>query len=242
VALSYRKFVNKMTGQVCYVESGRYGNFKNSLRKLVSYIRYNIERYYIVHLTLTVAENMSEVDFKHLHRAIQFIHQRLKRVDSDFKYIAVKELQDRGSVHYHVLCVYSKPRVFPSSEEIARSWKLGFVKITAPKLRLNISKIANYIGKYIGKGYEYDTLNSQKSFTASQIKQIYKLSSTRLAQVINRFGKDMAEQFKCTYRKVFLEGYTSNEIMGTKVKKLSRDLIMEFPSEWVYEGMCNEPF
>jgi hypothetical protein len=240
--LTYRKFRNKSTGQICYVEAGRYGNFKNSLKKLVSYIRYNIERYYMVHLTLTVAENVSEVDFKNLHRVIQFIHQRLKRVGSDFKYIAVKELQDRGSIHYHVLCVYSKPRVFPSSEEIARSWKLGFVKITAPKLRLKIGKIANYIGKYIGKGYEYEALNSKKSFTASQIKQIYKLSWTRLVQVVNRFGKDMAEQFKCTYRKVFLEGYTSVEIMGKEVLKPFRDLIMEFPSDWAYEGICNEPF
>jgi hypothetical protein len=59
---------------------------------------------------------------------------------------------------------------------------------------------------------------------------------------INRFGKDLAEQFKCTYRKVFLEGYTSIEIMGAEVLKPFRDLIMEFPGDWAYEGICNEPF
>jgi hypothetical protein len=105
--LTYRKFRNKSTGQVCYVEAGRYGNFKNSLKKLVSYIRYNIERYYMVHLTLTVAENVSEIDFKNLHRVIQFIHQRLKRVGSDFKYIVVKErrIGDRFIIMFYVCIV-----------------------------------------------------------------------------------------------------------------------------------------
>jgi hypothetical protein len=96
--------------------------------------------------------------------------------------------------------------------------------------------------QYIGKGYEYEALDLKKSFTASQIKQIYKLSPVRLAEVVRRFGKSMAEQFKCTYRKVFLEGYVENEIMGNKVLKPWKDLIMEFPSEWAYEGVYDEPF
>jgi len=242
VELFYRKFRNKVTGQVFLVEAGRYGNFKNSLKKLVNYIRYNITRYYVAHLILTVAENVSEVDFKHLHRVIQFIHQRLKRAGSDFKYIAVKEIQERGAIHYHVLCIYSKPYIFPNSQEIEESWKLGFVKISAPKLRIKLGKIVGYLGKYIGKGYEYEALNFKKSFTASQIKQIYKLSPVRLAEVIKRFGKSMAEQLKCTYRKVFLEGYVMGEMMGVVTRKPFRDLIMEFTSEWDYEGINYEPF
>lgn len=74
----------------------------------------------------------------------------------------MKELQERGAIHFHVLCVYSKPYVFPSSNEIASSWKLGFVKITAPKLRMKLNTIVGYIGKYIGKGYEYEQLEVKK--------------------------------------------------------------------------------
>lgn len=242
MALTFRKFSNKKTGQVFYVEAGRYGNFKNSLKKLVNYIRYNIARHYVAHITLTVAENVTEIDPKHFHRVMQFIDKRLERAGSDFKYMAVKEIQDRGAIHYHVLCIYSKPRIFPTSEEVAASWRLGFVKITAPKIRLKLHKIANYLGKYIGKGYEYEALDVRKSFTASQIKQIYKLSPKRLSEVVRRFGKGMAEQFECTYRKVFIVGYELSIIFGIEVKKLCRDLIMEFPSEWAYEGVCYEPF
>ncbi len=121
------------------MEAGRYGNFKNTLKKLVNYIYYNFRKFYVAHVTLTVAENVAEVDFKHLHRVLQMIHKRLTREDSDFKYVAVKELQERGAIHYHILCIYSKPYVFPSAEDIAHSWRLGFVKISAPKLRLKIN-------------------------------------------------------------------------------------------------------
>ena len=189
----------------------------------------------MVHLVLTVAENVPEIDSKHLHRVLQFIAKRLGRVESDFKYVAVKEIQDRGALHYHVLCVYSKPYIFPSSSEIEKSWRLGFVKVTAPKIRMRVEKIANYIGKYIGKGYEYEALDVKKSFTASQIKQIYKLTSKRLAVVMRTFGKNRADGFACTYRKVF-------EIIKMNPFPVSKDLVLEFPSEWDYEGVYAEPF
>lgn len=234
MALDFRCFKNKNTGQVVYTEAGRAGNFKNTVKKLVSYIHYNIPRYYIAHLTLTVAENRSDIDIKDVHRVLQFIAQRLKRAASDYKYVAVKELQERGAIHYHVLCVYSKPYVFPSSTEIASSWKLGFAKITAPKLRMKLNAIIGYIGKYIGKGYEYDQLEVKKSFSASQIRQIYKLTPHRLAEVINKFGKEASEKFKCTYRKVY-------EILEVAPLR-GKTLVMEFPSEWAYMGTYPEPF
>lgn len=223
--------------------AGRYGNFLNSVKKIVNYVKYNMPNYYIALLTLTVADNVSEIDFKRLHRVLQFIDRRLERAGSDFVYIAVKELQERGAIHYHVLCVFSKPYVFPSSNDIAKSWGLGFVKVTAPKVRMKMYKIANYIGKYIGKGYEYEMLNFKKSFTASQIKQIYKLSAPRLAEVISRYGMEALKFLTCTYRKVFLEGWEDVVgLLGTVIKKKVRILLYEFPSEWAYEGVCQEPF
>jgi len=239
--LNYRCFKNRETGQVCYMPAGRYGNFLNSVKKLVSYVQYNMPKYYVVHLTLTLKKAESGIDFKHFHRVTQFIHNRLKRVESDFKYIAVKEIQKKRlekygeeAVHYHVLCVYSKPYIFPHAEEIAKSWGLGGVKITAPKILVKVNKIISYIGKYIGKGYEYEALNFKKSFTASQIKQIYKLTPKRLSFVISKYGKEKADTLKCTYRKVY-------EMFDNGFRVVKR-LIEEFASEWSYEGVFNEPF
>jgi hypothetical protein len=239
--LNFRCFKNKNTGQVFYIPTGRYGNFLNSVKKLVSYVQYNMPKYYVVHLTLTLKIAESEIDSKHLHRVTQFIDTRLKRVGSDFKYIAVKEIQKERlekygeeAVHYHILCVYSKPYVFPHAEEIAKSWRLGGVKITAPRLRVAVNKIISYIGKYIGKGYEFEALNFKKSFTASQIKQIYKLTSKRLAFVMSKYGKEKVDTLKCTYRKVY-------EMFDNGFRVVKR-LIEEFPSEWEYGGIYNEPF
>jgi len=229
--------------------AGRYGNFLNSIKKLVNYVHYNMPRYYVVHLGLTLEKAAEEVHWKNLHRVMQFIDRRLKRAGSDFKYIAVKEIQQERlekygekAVHYHILCVYSKPYVFPSAEEIGKSWGLGSVKITAPKIRMKVWKIVNYIGKYIGKGYEYEALDYRKSFTASQIKQIYKLSAERLKSVFERLGKKVAEGCACTYRKVYLVGYEVSEILGKEVQKPFKDLIMNFPSEWAYQGIYDNPF
>ena len=68
--------------------------------------------------------------------------KNLKRDGAEFKYVACKELQERGAIHCHILCIYNKPYVFPSSDEITLLWKLGFVKITAPKVRMKLYKIA----------------------------------------------------------------------------------------------------
>jgi hypothetical protein len=211
MSTKFKKFWNKTTNQYCCIPAGRYGNFLNSIKKLANYVRYNMPKYYVVHLVLTLKEAAKEVDTKDLHRVMQFIDTRLKRQGVDFKYIAVKEIQKERlqkygeeAIHFHVLCIYSKPYVFPSAEAIAKSWKLGNVKITAPKLRLKMQKIAQYIGKYIGKGYEYEQLEVKKSFTASQVPQIYKLNEKRLS-LIKAFYGGKADSFKCTYTKVWAE-------------------------------------
>ena len=119
---------------------------------------------------------------------------------------------------------------------------MGFVKITAPKVQNKVNRIAGYIGKYIGKGYEYEALDVRKSFTASQIKQIYKLKKDRLDQVMERYGKSMAERMECSFRKVYLVGYELVESFGNEIRKRFRTLVMEFPLVWMYEGIHDTPF
>lgn len=151
--MKYRTFWNCKTGERCYLPAGRYGNFLLTIKKLTNYVGYNMPKCYVVHLVLTLREVAVEVDAKDVHRVMQFIATRLKRQGVDFKYVSVKEIQKElekyweEAVHFHVLCIYSKAYVFPSAEDIAKSWKLGNVKITAPKLRVKIQKITNYIGK-----------------------------------------------------------------------------------------------
>jgi hypothetical protein len=233
VALIFKQIRNRVTGQIILIKTGRYANFENAIKKIVSYVRYNVAKYYVVHLTLTVAENVPEIQWKHLHRVLQFINQRLKREGSDFKYVAVKERQKRGAIHYHIMCIYSIPYIFPSPAEIEKSWGLGFVKISSPKLRMKLNSIASYIGKYIGKGYDYEELNVKKSFTASQIKSLYKMGVKRINELISEFGKKQAEGFFCTYTKAYMFVQDVCELNGKEyLGKKEKILMKHFLTDW----------
>jgi len=80
--LSYKRFRNKETWEIWEIPEGRYGNFLAYVKKLTNYISINMPKFYVVHLTLTVAENVQEVNSDHLKRVTQFISQRLKRLDT----------------------------------------------------------------------------------------------------------------------------------------------------------------
>jgi hypothetical protein len=51
---------------------------------------------------------------------------------------------------------------------------------------------------------------------------------------MSKYGKEKAETFKCTYRKVF-------EMFDNGFRTVKR-VIEEFPSVWSYEGAYDEPF
>ncbi len=52
----------------------------------------------------------------------------------------------------------------------------------------------------------------------------------------------MAEGFAYTAGRVYLVGYEVEEIFGSELRKRFGKLIMEFPSEWAYEGIYDNPF
>jgi hypothetical protein len=240
MAVFYKTFKNKQTGEEARIPAGRYGNFHMAVKKLVRYVEYNMLTPFVVHLVLTVAENVSDVHYDNVHRVMSFVRQRLKRVGSDFKYVCVSELQDRGAIHYHAVCVYSKPWVFPSTADIQKSWGLGFVKVTNPKLtskrfKIKANRIISYIGKYIGKGYEWEALDAKKSFTASQIPQMYKLSPKKIDEVIEKFGKQLAEKYKYTYTSVYKE-------WPLEPKGVEKEYVHRFPKLWELIDVCEEPF
>lgn len=242
--MTYKGFYNLSTGKSCYIPAGRAGTFFLSIRKAVQYVKYSFPKYYCCHLTLTQAKVDNNLSYEHLNRVMTMIRTFVKRQDtyetpSDIKYIAVKEYNSSGvrengqNLHYHVLIFYSKPYAMPDVERIAKSWALGFVKISAPKVRLKLNRIVSYLGKYLGKGYEYDSLNSDvKSFTASQIPSVFKLSEQRLSEAHKKFGVNNLSRYKATFTKIF-----RFDCRGEK------HLVMSWRSDWiVISGFQPEPF
>lgn len=94
-----------------------------------------------VHLVLTYADNMQDIDkadeqFKEFMKSIHKVYPELK-------YLATRELQKRGAVHYHTLL---NQRV--DVKKVEKLWKHGFVKIVDHP---NQMKAVMYALKYIQK-------------------------------------------------------------------------------------------
>lgn len=82
-----------------------------------------------VHLILTYKENMQDVDKADNHFK-KFIYE-LRQIYPKLKYLATRELQQRGAIHYHVLL--NQRLNIKKAEQI---WKHGFIKITHHKNKL----------------------------------------------------------------------------------------------------------
>ena len=113
-------------------------------------------------LTLTFAENITD-----LKDANYVFNQFVKRISyrySDFEYLAVPEFQQRGAVHYHLLC--NLP--FIEQEAIAQMWGQGFIKIN----RLNsVTNIGAYVCKYLSKDmFDERTFGKKKFFRSQTLK------------------------------------------------------------------------
>jgi len=79
---------------------------------------------------------------------------------------------------------------------------------------------------------------SGKSFSASMVPQIYKLSAVRLAFAVKRYGKENAESLRCTYTVIFQ--YFFEEIGGYQIK--TKVILHRFTSDWVMIGKVQEAF
>lgn len=93
-------------------------------------------------MTLTFAENLK--DIKIANKLFQVWIKKMKRIDPDFKYVAVPEFQKRGAVHYHVLCNLKE---YLPNKSLAKIWNNGFVNIK----KVKNSKIDLYLSKYLTK-------------------------------------------------------------------------------------------
>jgi len=93
-------------------------------------------------LTLTFAENLQ--DYKKANaRFNYFIRQKNKGI----KYLAIKEHQQRGAIHYHLIVFDIEKQVL---ENLVSSWTFGFTHLKKITNKYSWS-ISNYLTKYFVK-------------------------------------------------------------------------------------------
>ncbi len=164
---------------------------RTEIRRLV-----NSNPQLIKFLTLTFAENITD-----LKSANYVFNQFVKRISyrySDFEYLAVPEFQQRGAVHYHLLC--NLP--FIETEAIAQMWGQGFIKIN----RLNnVTNIGAYVCKYLSKDmFDERTFGKKKFFRSQALKAPVEI----LGWLATLFEKKYLTTSTPVYEKTFQSDWT----------------------------------
>lgn len=121
-------------------------------------LRRLIKKYKLTRLcTLTFAENLTDVceADKEFNRFVT----NLKNYVKGLSYVAVREFQRRGAVHYHILfnCYIPQPL-------IERLWGRGFVSIKQVSLKSAI----NYLSKYLVKSADDERLQGHRIILRSR--------------------------------------------------------------------------
>ena len=108
-----------------------------------------------VHLVLTYAKNMQDVDKSDAHFK-KFMFQ-LHKIYPNLKYLATREFQDRGAIHYHVLL---NQRI--DIKKTQKLWVYGFITLVQHKNKL---KAVMYVLKYISKEVGETVLQTKNGHT-----------------------------------------------------------------------------
>jgi len=74
-------------------------------------------------ITLTFRENIQDLNIAHYE--FQKFVARLKTLDCNFKYLAVVEFQQRGAIHYHLICNIH----YVKNQILEQIWRNGYTEI-----------------------------------------------------------------------------------------------------------------
>jgi len=148
----------------------RLDNLQRSARNIRSIIDNNLEFNDLI-LTLTFKENMqdyniSDIEFK------KFI-RKLRNKYGDFEYISVKELQERGAIHYHVILFTYGKIINMSERELIKTWGLGRCELDYVRAD-NYDSLRFYFSKYLTDWKKGDTIKINKKIysTSRGVKKI----------------------------------------------------------------------
>lgn len=120
----------------------------------------NFDVAYDKFITLTFKDNLQDViQCNYLFK--KFI-QRLKyKYKNDLKYLAVIEFQERGAVHYHMLC--NLPYI--PQKDLQECWGNGFIFVNAI---CHVDNVGAYIVKYMTKDNKDERLKGLKAYLFSR--------------------------------------------------------------------------
>jgi len=140
------------------------------------------EAYLPITITLTFRENLQNLrqannEFTKFIKRLNYETNRIEGKElkqSNLKYLAVFELQQRGAIHYHCI-FFNLPYINRIYDRLKDIWRNGMVNIGGTKKGLNkiknqtkLKKIIDYFIKYIQKSIFENSFPNQKKYITSK--------------------------------------------------------------------------
>lgn len=166
---------------------------KTDVRRLINSNADDLTKF----LTLTFKENVTDLDY--CHNEFKKYIKRLKYNYGDFKYIVVVEFQERGAVHYHMLC--SLPYV--KWKQLLDIWGNGSVHIT----RIDrVTNLGAYVTKYMQKDIADSRLEKRKCYFTS--RNLYKPIEITQKKEIEQLRAALSHKMKLIFETAYTNDYT----------------------------------
>lgn len=131
--------------------------------------------------TLTFGENLTDLKAgnKIFNNFVKRVNRYLDKIHKPhMEYIAVVEFQERGAIHYHLLC--NLPYI--KKNELTSIWGQGHIKINRIN---NIDNVGAYVTKYMTADNEDERLIGNRSYFTSQgLKQPIEMTNTDIPKEI----------------------------------------------------------
>lgn len=140
----------------------------------------NFDTEYCKFLTLTYAENVTDLD--RAQRDLNLFLTKLRQRYGKVGYLWVVEFQQRGAIHYHIL-LDIKPKI--PMGWLTKAWNHGFVKINAIK---HVDNIGAYIAKYMCK-LDDDRLNGRRAYGMARGMKKPVIITGKIAEDIARWAE-----------------------------------------------------
>lgn len=204
---------------------------KNTLKRLANANFSEINLF----ITLTYKENFDDVGQADKHFS-DFIRDLRDETGQKFNYIAVREFQERGAIHYHMMCDinldWDNNEFIKRSLErdVAKVWGQGFVKILkmdshkSKQSRFKdrgVDNVGAYLTKYFSKSIDDERLAGHKMYLTSQgLERPRVLTQDEAQALLREYGfKKENETFTNNYESEYLGKITYKEFNLKRIVK-----------------------
>ena len=178
----FKENYEKMKQDPSYIKERSDRSIRRTRKNIQDVLNANLDdRSYF--LTLTFAENLQ--DYKKANSKFNYF---IRIKNKGIKYLAVKEHQQRGAIHYHLIVFdITKEKL----DELTNSWSYGFWYVKKITNKFTYS-IANYMTKYFTKEKNQLVNAGFRVFTKSNnLQKPLKISNRVVDKILAKYNYDV---------------------------------------------------